>query len=116
MTIREVEESINSLHIYCSFINRCSTINTGLFFKDKLIAFSLNELLSDKWVMGHFGKSLIDYENSMLKMEYENARLLSNHGCALLNIQQDTGLHGLRLAKMSYNPAFFLKKYTITLT
>ncbi|KKS16232.1 MAG: hypothetical protein UU72_C0025G0005 [candidate division WWE3 bacterium GW2011_GWB1_41_6] len=63
--------------------------------------------------MGHFGKALNNYEKSSYYLEVVGAGWFNKAGYYYMNLQQDTGLLGLREAKMSYHPEYFLKKYTI---
>jgi hypothetical protein len=103
-------ESINKFIGYSKFFN---TLSIGIFIKGTFIAFTLNELLKNGWAMGHFGKSINSYNKSSCFTEYATSLKLKEMGYGIINIEQDTGLPGLRETKNSYAPDHFLKKYTI---
>lgn len=86
----------------------------GGFLKvnNQIIAYSLGEKITDKMVLVHIEKALIEYIGSyqainMIFLQEEWA------GCELVNREDDFGDEGLREAKMSYKPLYLLKKYSI---
>lgn len=107
-------EDQNSIEKFLEISSRINAMAVGVYINDVLIGFTLNEILNSTWAMGHFGKSDINIKYSSLYCEYASEKLLSQKGIEYINIQQDTGLPGLRETKMSYHPEFFLKKYTVT--
>lgn len=77
-------------------------------------AFSINEILNDKYAICHFEKALkVHHENIYTFLSSEVASVLKQKGCKLINWEQDLGLEGLRKSKLSYYPVKMLKKYTV---
>lgn len=113
-TSEKLQEDIYGVEQYIKVSENFNCSNVGLYLNDKLIGYSFSQLLGGGWAMGHFGKTDINYENSSLYLEYEADNILNAMGAHYLNLQQDTGLVGLRQTKMSYRPIKFLKKYTLT--
>ena len=86
----------------------------GGFLKvnNQIIAYSLGEALTDKMVLVHTEKALIDYIGSYqaINMIYLQEEW---QGYELVNREDDFGDEGLREAKMSYKPLYLQKKYSI---
>ena len=86
----------------------------GGFLKvnNHIIAYSLGEALTDKMVLVHTEKALIDYIGSYqtINMIYLQEEW---QGYELVNREDDFGNEGLREAKMSYKPLYLQKKYSI---
>lgn len=106
-------EDVDSVEEYIKASSHFDCVNTGLFVEDRLIGFSFSQLLPNGWSMGHLGKTDTLYEDSFLFLEHQSDKILRQRGAKYLNLQQDTGLEGLRQNKLSYKPKRFLKKYTI---
>jgi hypothetical protein len=87
----------------------------GVFLGGTLSAFSINEILSDGFSMGHFKKSDRGYKGIGVALDHFTAKSLLNRGVVHLNHEQDLGIEGLRKAKMASQPVYFLKKYTLAL-
>ena len=95
--------------------NDLSLILTCVYAGDKLIAFSINELLDDHYALCHFEKALTDHHvNTGPYIIREVAKYLLTKGATLLNWEQDLGLEGLRRSKMGYHPVTMLEKYKIS--
>ncbi|MCY7007477.1 DUF2156 domain-containing protein [Fusobacterium simiae] len=86
----------------------------GGFLKvnNQIIAYSLGEALTDKMVLVHTEKALIDYIGSYqaINMIYLQEEW---QGYELVNREDDFGDEGLREAKLSYKPLYLQKKYSI---
>ena len=82
---------------------------------DKLVAYTVAEPLDGKSVVIHFEKADTRYEGAYQAI---NQMFLdhSARGFTYVNREQDLGDEGLRKAKLSYDPALFLKKYEGELT
>lgn len=111
---RKFNEDTLSIKTFIDYSRYFRCLSVGIYAKNKLIAFTLNELLPSGWVMGHFGKSHNNYEYSSLMAEYCTSQLLNQLNYKYLNLQQDVGIMGLREAKIALHPVQFLKKYVIT--
>lgn len=91
-------------------------IVTEIIVDGEIKAFSINEVLHDKFAICHFEKALSTHHvhlNTFLSSVV--AKELQKMGCTYVNWEQDLGLEGLRQSKMSYHPINMLKKYTIKL-
>ena len=82
----------------------------------KLVAFSINEIINDKYAYTVFEKALLVHENIYSFLLNQAATDLLYKGSIYANWAQDLGIDGLRKSKMSYHPARFLKKYSVTLS
>ncbi|HUC20286.1 MAG TPA: phosphatidylglycerol lysyltransferase domain-containing protein [Candidatus Polarisedimenticolaceae bacterium] len=87
----------------------------GLYYHQELIGFSINELVHNDHVMGHFTKARPSYKGATQYLTQATALQLRFCRCRFINAQQDLGIAGLRSAKLAYNPDHFLKKYTLQL-
>jgi hypothetical protein len=86
----------------------------GIYVDQKLAAFVIFELRQKNWAVAYFEKadqSIIGVSQYMKR--YLAAQLMAM-GCEYISFEEDLGLVGLRHAKLSYRPVFFLKKYTIS--
>lgn len=111
-SIRKDAESVRKfIHISKYF----RTLSLGLYINDMLVAYTLNEILNGNWAMGHFGKSINSYDKGVFFLEYSTSKILNEVGCKYTNIQQDVGIQALRVAKNSYRPSTFLRKFTVSL-
>lgn len=84
----------------------------GLYDK-KMIGFSIFEILSKDYAIGHFIKGDKSYRGVFEKLYHHNANHFHSKGIKFINIEQDLGEKGLRLTKSLWRPIHFLKKYTI---
>lgn len=80
----------------------------------KMCAFSVNEILPNRYALCHFEKALPVHEGLYAFIIHYAAKVLADQGISIVNWEQDLGLAGLNQAKTSYHPCGFLKKYTIT--
>jgi hypothetical protein len=85
-----------------------------LYVSGKVVGFSIDELLPDKFVMSHFFKA-----NNTFKgvFEFLNERVseeLLNRGYLYWNWEQDLGIESLHVSKVSYRPVDFIKKYKVS--
>ena len=76
----------------------------------KVIAYTVAEPLCEDTVVIHFEKGNILYKGVYQAI---NQMFLENNNMRFTNVnrEQDLGDEGLRKAKMSYNPSFFMKKF-----
>ncbi len=88
-------------------------MSVGVLVGDDLVGFTINEIINEDFAISHFAKADISYTGIYSYLMRETANILAFQGCRFLNCEQDLGVPGLRKAKGSYRPEFFLKKYTI---
>ncbi len=86
----------------------------GLFYRERLIGFSINEIVHNQYGIIHFEKADISYTGIFTYLKQQTAKYLSQQGCIYINYEQDLGIDGLRKAKLSYRPSHYFKKYTIS--
>ncbi|NMB70335.1 DUF2156 domain-containing protein [candidate division WWE3 bacterium] len=110
----KIDEDFVSINSFINISDKINSLAVGIYINDKLVGFTLNELLNEKWAMGHFGKSINDLKYCSLYCEYATEKELASRGIDFINIQQDAGLPGLRETKSGYHPAYYLKKYKIS--
>ncbi len=90
------------------------TIGTGIYIKDKLVAFMINEILHDQYAMIHFDKSDFTIDGITSYMKQFTAGVFKKYNCEFINYEQDLGISGLKEAKHQLAPSFYLKKYTVS--
>ena len=81
----------------------------------KVIAYTVAEPLCEDSLVIHFEKGNIKYKGVYQAI---NQMFLENDAAEFINVnrEQDLGDEGLRKAKLSYNPSFFLKKFEAVLS
>lgn len=75
----------------------------------KVVAFTFGETLCQDTFVVHFEKALTEIEGAYTMINQQ----FVEHACMkykYVNREEDTGLEGLRQAKMSYRPAFLVQK------
>ncbi|MEI8338848.1 MAG: phosphatidylglycerol lysyltransferase domain-containing protein [bacterium] len=88
---------------------------TTIHLNDSLQAFSINEIIDQKYAICHFEKALkIHHQHIYAFLVREVAKVIHAYGCQFVNWEQDLGIAGIRKSKMSYNPTKMLKKYTVS--
>jgi len=86
---------------------------TGLFIKDRLIAFTFYEKVHQGYAMALFEKASRHYADAYTVICHEGAKHALELGCQYLNFEQDLGIKGLRMAKSLWKPVHYLYKYTL---
>ncbi|WP_349763747.1 phosphatidylglycerol lysyltransferase domain-containing protein [Fusobacterium sp. SYSU M8D902] len=87
-------------------------IGAMIKIENKVIAYSLGEILNDDYGVIHIEKGLNEYTGSYQLINHLFAQNEFSN-CKYINREDDFGDEGLREAKESYHPAFLLKKYEI---
>ena len=87
----------------------------GMYMGGELSAFCIAEILEDGFAMGHYAKTNKKFRRMGAALDHFTAESLAKKGVVHFNQEQDLGIEGLRQSKMSKQPVFFLKKYTIAL-
>lgn len=87
----------------------------GVFIDESLIGFSIGEVIHMKYAITHFEKADTSYPGIYQFLRHSTAKHFLRIGCEYINIEEDLGIPGLRKAKESWKPSFYLKKYKISL-
>jgi len=117
----EKKASNNDLEVEKSAIAEILNYDIGVDYKagairvdDKVVAFSIGERICDDMACVYFEKADTDIKgafniinNEFVKNEFPDVHYI--------NRQEDLGLPGLIQAKMSYNPVFKVRNYSIRL-
>lgn len=101
-----IERLMNASHLL-------ETLTFGFYVENRLVGFTVNEVIQSDFAMGHFGKADPTVVGIYKYMERETAKRLLALGCKFINNQQTLGIPGLRFAKENWHPVSFLKKYRI---
>ena len=82
----------------------------AIFVEEKVVAFTLGSAMGSELFNIHIEKALNEYAGAyaVINQQFAKNELL---GYKYINREDDLGLEGLRKAKLSYKPAFLLKKY-----
>ena len=86
----------------------------ALYVQDKLAAFTIGEKISADTYDVHFEKAAADVEGAYPMVNREFVRMVMDKHPEIryINREDDMGLEGLRKAKLSYDPAFLVEKYS----
>ena len=91
-------------------------IKAVLFYIDNvLLGFTVYEhIKGTPYAISRFAKADVSFDSSMYDiLNWEEAKIMYEEGIQYYNWEQDLGIPGLRYSKSKYNPAFFLKKFTV---
>lgn len=113
-TRSETENELTSIRRLLKSAAAFNLVSIGLFTKNKLVAFSINEVLHDNYAIIHFEKADTSFIGIFQYLKQQTAIHLEKLGCKYINYEQDLGIPGLRKSKEQWNPVRFLKKYTIS--
>lgn len=80
----------------------------------KVVAYTFGEQLTDDMYVIHFEKAFKEINGAYPMVNREFSRYIFNRYSNIrhINREEDMGLEGLRRAKLSYRPDFFVEKYT----
>ena len=102
-------------------IKRCFTLAEtenlfclGVYIDNRLVGFSIIEILPNDYCIFHYEKTDHTFKGITEFIKVNIAKHLLSKGIKFMNAEQDLGIEGLRRTKLSYNPATFLKKFTIS--
>lgn len=87
-------------------------VGGALYVEGRIVAFSVGEDLDGESLGVHYEKGLSGYKGVYQAINRSFAQR-AGQGFSLVNRAQDLNEEGLRQAKMTYNPAGFLKKYRV---
>ncbi|MBP6866469.1 MAG: DUF2156 domain-containing protein [Candidatus Pacebacteria bacterium] len=87
----------------------------ALYLKDKIVGFTVYEIVATGYAVSHFAKADKSHHKSIGDvLNWEEAKILSTQGVKYFNWEEDLGIEGLRKFKEKYKPAFLLKKYKVS--
>lgn len=84
-----------------------------LYIDDRTVGFSLFEIVSSEYSMGHFSKADTAIKGIYEALNWHSGRMLFDRGIRFFNFQQDLGIPNLRSSKARYGAHTFLKKFTV---
>jgi hypothetical protein len=113
-TDERVENESGALNRMLVVAKNFKLVTVGVYSKDKLICFCVNEILNGEDALSHFAKADRSSAGSYAFLMKENALILQEKGKKYLNYEQDLGKPNLRHAKNSFRPIGFLKKFICT--
>lgn len=109
-----VQKELVAINRFIEHPDKKRILTIGIFIGEELVGFCFTELLPGGYAMAHFWRvNLIVSTDLYAYLMQENGRVLSEHGCDFMNIEQDLGLPNLRKWKTSYGSDIFLKKFQI---
>jgi hypothetical protein len=79
-----------------------------------VVGASLGEIVGDTLFV-HIEKSLTEYSGSYPMLVNQFAKMYAADGVTFINREEDDGVEGLRVSKMSYHPIELLDKYVVEL-
>jgi hypothetical protein len=106
-------ESVALSRLLNSAVNQ-NVFMTCVFDGEVMVGFGIDEILPNRSAISHFVKADIRYKGIYEFINQKISSYLVSQGVKLWNWQQDLGLEGLRRVKLSYEPAYFLKKYMVS--
>lgn len=86
----------------------------GVYIDNYLKGFSVVEIIHNNFAVFHFVKADPSHMGIFEFIYNKTAQELFKRGCLYINREQDLGISGLRIAKESWRPINFLKKYKIS--
>ncbi len=105
---------LKALHKLLASAHEFKTLATlGIYDKEEMIAFSINDINDEKYITGLFWKANTDYKGIYQYLMNEIVKFSQCREIEFLNWESDLGIASLRKSKLNLRPAFFLKKYTI---
>jgi hypothetical protein len=89
-------------------------VSFGVYERDFMRGFSINQVLENRYAIGHFWKADHSLSGIYAYMLHHTCRYLQERGCDSFNIEQDLGKSGLANSKRLYRPCQLLKKFVIS--
>lgn len=80
----------------------------------QVVGASLGEIIGDTLFV-HIEKSLTEYSGSYPMLVNQFAKMYATEGIMVINREEDDGVEGLRISKLSYHPIELLDKYVVEL-
>jgi len=89
-------------------------VGGALFVKDEVVGVSLGENVGDTLYV-HAEKADIEFHGSYPMVVNQFAKMFSTDETVYINREEDDGVEGLRVSKLSYHPVMLLDKYIVDL-
>lgn len=109
----ETETELTAIRRLLDVSSSFDLIPIGIYLNNKLVAFSIDEAVQDKYAVIHFEKASTKYMGIFQYLKQATAEHAAKMGCMYINYEQDLAIPGLKQAKQSWMPVSFLKKYKI---
>ncbi|MDR0952458.1 MAG: phosphatidylglycerol lysyltransferase domain-containing protein [Oscillospiraceae bacterium] len=95
------------------FYEQLGLLGGALFVEDSLVAFTMGELVAADALDVHFEKADASLPGAypLINREFARRALSVYPELKYINREEDMGLENLRRAKMSYRPAYILRKF-----
>lgn len=91
-----------------------SLVSVGIFVKNDLAAFCIDELMESEYAVSHVAKTDPSFSGINSFLMQKSAEILYSYGKRYFDYEQDLGLSNLRLGKTLFRPCFLLKKYNLS--
>lgn len=102
-----------AMNTYFSHFSRLGLSGGIIRIGGKIAALTVGERLNSNTFCVHIEKADRSFDGIYAAINNFFARSAMN-GFTYVNREEDLGIEGLRKAKLSYHPAFLLKKYVVT--
>lgn len=89
--------------------------NYYLYYKNKLVAYAMVEIVKNSYAVGHFLKVNLNLSGASEYFIHKICESLEKDGVEYLNAQEDMGVLGLRDFKQRLGPAKMIRAYDISL-
>lgn len=93
-------------------ITELNILGGVLLVDDKVVAFTIASPINASTICVHIEKGDTEYEGSSQMINYLFANSVSEE-FTMINREEDLGIDGLRLSKLSYNPTTLYKKFSL---
>jgi len=100
--------------VYEMFSNyeKLGLIGGVILLKEKVVAFSVGEMLNEETMVVHAEKADLSYKGLYALINQKFAEVCARDAI-YINREQDLGIEGLRRAKTSYHPHHMVEKYLV---
>ncbi len=107
------EGNIKTLEVLDN-MERYRLFGGALRVNDRIIGAAMGEIVGDTLFV-HIEKSLTEFGGSYPMLVNQFAKMFATDGVMYINREEDDGVEGLRISKMSYHPIELLDKYLVIL-
>lgn len=111
---KETQHELTALKRTLKDSSYLNLFSLGLYVKDKLLGIIISDLNHKEHIESHFLKYNPDFNGINHILHHFLAKKIGDKKHKYLNIEQDLGISGIRMAKEATKPIHFLKKYIIS--